>query len=96
MIFIITISYLVLLWLIDFRLRLLPFNLTNKIGVALAGVVLVVGLVLATNYCHTHSSDVRVTGKPLRGSREPVGETAHSNAKELAPWKERLLTQPKR
>jgi multidrug resistance efflux pump len=60
MIFILTISYIALVWLIYFRLRLLPFNLTNKIGVALIGVTLIVGLVLATNYCHPHSSDVRV------------------------------------
>jgi multidrug resistance efflux pump len=60
MIFIITILYLGLIWLIYFRLRLLAFNLTNKIGVVLVGVVLVFGLVLATNYCHPHSSDVRV------------------------------------
>ncbi len=60
MIFILTLSYLLLIWAIYFRLRLLPFNLTNKIGVALVGFVLIVGLVLATNYCHPHSSDVRV------------------------------------
>ena len=60
MIFIITLSYVVIVWLIYFRLRLLPFNLTNKIGVALVGVTVIFGLVLATNYCHPHSSDVRV------------------------------------
>ncbi len=60
MIFIITLSYIILVWLIYFRLRLLPFNLTNKIGVALVGVTVIFGLVLATNYCHPHSSDVRV------------------------------------
>lgn len=60
MIFILTTSYLFLIWLIYFRLRLWPFNLTHKIGVTLVGVVLIFGLVLATNYCHPHSSDVRV------------------------------------
>lgn len=34
MIFILTVSYLLLVWLIYFRLKLLPFDLTNKIGVA--------------------------------------------------------------
>lgn len=60
MIFVITVTYVLIVWLIYFRLRLLPFNLTNKIGVALVGVTVVFGLVLATNYCHPHSSDVRV------------------------------------
>jgi multidrug resistance efflux pump len=59
-IFVLTVSYVALVWLVYFRLKLLPFNLTNKIGVALVGVVGVFGLVLATNYCHPHSSDVRV------------------------------------
>jgi len=60
MIAIIAISYVVLVWLIYFRLKLLPFDLTNKIGVALVGVMVIFGLVLATNYSHPHSSDVRV------------------------------------
>lgn len=60
MIVIITLLYFALIWLIYFRLRLLPFNLANKIGVALAGVVIIFGLLLATNYSHPHSSDVRV------------------------------------
>lgn len=60
MIVIITLLYFTLIWLIYFRLKLLPFNLANKIGVALAGVIIVFGLLLATNYSHPHSSDVRV------------------------------------
>lgn len=60
MIVIITLLYFALIWLVYFRLKLLPFNLANKIGVALAGVILVFGLVLATNYSHPHSSDVCV------------------------------------
>src|SRR5262249_32622655 len=57
---IITLLYFALIWLVYFKLKLLPFTLANKIGVALAGVILVFGLVLATNYSHPHSSDVRV------------------------------------
>jgi multidrug resistance efflux pump len=57
---IITLLYFALIWLVYFRLTLLPFNLANKIGVALAGVMLIFGLVLATNYSHPHTSDVRV------------------------------------
>ncbi len=60
MIVIITMTYLAFVWLVYFRLRVLPFNLTNKIGVALGGVVIVFGLLFATNYAHPHSSDVRV------------------------------------
>ena len=60
MIVIITLTYVVLVWLVYFKLKMLPFNLANKIGVALAGVTLVFGLLLATNYSHPHSSDVRV------------------------------------
>jgi multidrug resistance efflux pump len=60
MIVVLTITYVVLVWLVYFRMRLLPFNLTNKIGVALVGCVGILGLVLATNYSHPHSSDVRV------------------------------------
>jgi multidrug resistance efflux pump len=60
MIFIIAMTYLFLVWLIYFRLKVLPFNLTNKIGVATLGMIVIVGLMLATNYCHPHTSDVRV------------------------------------
>ena len=60
MIVIITLVYFALVWLVYFRLKVLPFNLANKIGVALAGVTIVFGLLLATNYSHPHSSDVRV------------------------------------
>jgi multidrug resistance efflux pump len=60
MIVILTLTYVALVWLVYFRLKILPFDLTNKIGVALFGVVGVLGLVLATNYSHPHSSDVRV------------------------------------
>ncbi len=76
MIFVLTVGYLVLVWLIYFKIKLLPFNLTNKIGVALVGVSIIVGLVLATNYAHPHTSDVRLlqsvipittlTSKPAR------------------------------
>ncbi len=60
MIVIITLTYFALVWLVYFRLKVLPFNLANKIGAALAGVTIVFGLLFATNYSHPHSSDVRV------------------------------------
>lgn len=60
MIVVIAAIYIALVWLIYFRLRLLPFNLTNKIGVALVGCAVVFGLFLAMSYAHPHSSDVRI------------------------------------
>jgi multidrug resistance efflux pump len=60
MIVVLLLAYLTAIWLIYFKLRLLPFNLVNKVSIALLGVVTVAGLFLATSYCHPYSKDVRV------------------------------------
>ena len=50
MIFVLTVSYVLIVWLIYFRFHWLPFNLTNKIAVALVGVTVIFGLLLGTNF----------------------------------------------
>lgn len=60
MILVLTILYLVTVWLIFFHYRWLPFNLTYKIAVTLGGVIGILGIYLATLYCHPYTHDVRV------------------------------------
>ncbi len=59
MIVVLTVLYVVLVWLIFFKFKWLPFNTMAKIGVVLFGVLGVFGLVIAMNFCHPLSSDVR-------------------------------------
>lgn len=60
MIFVLTMLYLLVFYLVYFRFKVLPFDLTNKIGSVLVGLIMILGLLVATNYAHPHSSDVRL------------------------------------
>ncbi|WP_425615148.1 HlyD family secretion protein [Anatilimnocola sp. NA78] len=60
MIFVLTLLYLFVVWLIFFRFKWLPFNLTYKIAVTLVGTIGILGIYLTMLYCHPYSSQVRV------------------------------------
>jgi multidrug resistance efflux pump len=60
MIFVLTLLYLFTVWLIFFKYRWLPFNLTYKIAVSLVGVIGIFGIYLTMLYCHPYTSQVRV------------------------------------
>ncbi|MGC4002011.1 MAG: HlyD family secretion protein [Pirellulales bacterium] len=60
MIFVLTLSYLFVVWLIFFYYKWLPFNLTYKIAVSLIGVIGILGIYLTMLFCHPYSHDARV------------------------------------
>ena len=67
MIVIITLTYFALVWLVYFRLKLLSFNLANKVGVALAGVTIVFGLLLALTVSALYALYPAAPGKIVAG-----------------------------
>ncbi|HWL11266.1 MAG TPA: HlyD family secretion protein [Planctomicrobium sp.] len=52
--------YVLGLWLIFFKFKLLKFNLTAKISSAVIGVLLCFGVLIAVNFLHPQSMDARV------------------------------------
>lgn len=57
--------YLVFVWLVFIRFKLLPFRLPQKIAVVVAGVVGIFGILIAVNFLHPQSMDARVVQKVL-------------------------------
>jgi multidrug resistance efflux pump len=76
------IIYAVLVYLVYFQFKLLPFDLKNKIAAAVLGVLFVCGILIAVNFWHPMTTDARVfqhvvqiaarTSKPGRVSEVPI------------------------
>lgn len=60
MIAFLAIIYAALAYLVFFQFKLLPFDLKNKIATAVLGVLFVFGILIAVNFFHPMSLDVRV------------------------------------
>jgi multidrug resistance efflux pump len=52
--------YLLLVWLVFIRFKLLPFGTASKIAVGVVGAVFVFGILIVVNFLHPQSNDARV------------------------------------
>jgi multidrug resistance efflux pump len=60
MIFLLLDMYLLVLWLIFFRFKLLPFSLPAKIASGVIGILFVFGILIVVNFLHPMTMDARV------------------------------------
>lgn len=60
MIAFLTIVYVGLAYLVYFQFKLLPFDLKNKIGATIVGLLFVCGILIAVNFLHPMTLDARV------------------------------------
>lgn len=56
--------YLLVVWLVFIRFKLLPFDLKSKITVAIVGVIGILGILISLNFLHPQSMDATVI-KPV-------------------------------